>query len=120
MDNFFTSTGFIATLSGVVTTFVAGFCGWFFTKKKYNSEVKSNDIENMQKTLDFYKKLSDDNTARLEEILEKNQGLTAQVSKLTEENIELKILVQKQTAQIENLQKEVAALTKSIAKIHKK
>lgn len=44
-----------------------------FARKKYNSEVDNNLIENMQKSLEFYKKLSDDNKKMLDEVLNRNE-----------------------------------------------
>ena len=60
---------------GIVTTVASGFTSWFFTRKKYNSEVDNNVIQNMKESLDFYKQLSDDNKGRLEEILKRNDRL---------------------------------------------
>ena len=70
---------------GVISTIASGWTSWFFARKKYNSEVDNNLIENMQKSLDFYKKLSDDNTARLEEVLKRNTELEKRDEKLEEE-----------------------------------
>jgi hypothetical protein len=46
---------------GVISTIISAWASWFFARKKYNSEVDGNLIENMQKSLEFYEKLSDDN-----------------------------------------------------------
>ena len=54
---------------GLVTTIVSGWTSWFFARKKYDSEVDSNLINNMKESLDFYEKLSTDNRERLEEVL---------------------------------------------------
>ena len=48
-------------------------------RKKYNSEVDHNLIENMENSLEFYKKLSDDNRTRLEEMAERNKTLEAEI-----------------------------------------
>ena len=71
----------IATI-GVITTFASGFTSWFFTRKKYNSEVDHSRIENMDDSLEFYKKLSDDNKARLDDLLVRNQELALEVQEL--------------------------------------
>ena len=71
-------TGILITgLVGVISTIVSGWTSWFFARRKYNSEVDNNLIENMQDSLDFYKKLSDDNRARLDEVLKRNVELQA-------------------------------------------
>lgn len=56
---------------GVITTIASGWVSYFFTRKKYNSEVDLNLIEKMQGSLDFYMKLSEDNKRILDETLNK-------------------------------------------------
>ena len=58
---------------GILTTIVGSWSSWIFARKKYNTEVDSNLIQNMQESLDFYRKLSDDNRERLEIILRRNE-----------------------------------------------
>ena len=67
---------------GVITTIASGWTSYFFTRKKYNSEVDNNLIQNMQESLDFYRKLSDDNRTRLEEVLKRNEDLEEEVREL--------------------------------------
>lgn len=73
----------VTAVIGIITTFASGWTAWFFTRKKYNAEVDSSLLENLQKSLDFYRNLSDDNRQRLETMLERN-------SKLEEEVLDLK------------------------------
>ena len=70
---------------GIVSTFIGSWTSWLFARKKYNSEVDNNLIQNMKESLDFYKQLSDDNKNRLEEILKKNEELEILDKKLEEE-----------------------------------
>lgn len=70
---------------GLVTTIVSGWTSWFFARKKYNSEVDNNLIENMQESLEFYQKLSDDNKKRLDDVLKRNEALELEVGKLREQ-----------------------------------
>ena len=72
----------IAVLTGAIATFVSSFTTWFFTKRKYNSEVDANLITNMQESLEFYKTLADDNKARLEEVLRENAELRKEITDL--------------------------------------
>ena len=72
----------IAVLTGAIATFVSSFTTWFFTKRKYNSEVDSNLITNMQESLEFYKTLADDNKARLEEVLREKAELRKEITEL--------------------------------------
>ena len=70
---------------GLITTIVSGWTSWFFARKKYDSEVDSNLISNMKESLEFYKKLSDDNRSRLEEVLKRNDELERRDERLEEE-----------------------------------
>lgn len=60
---------------GIVSSIISGWASWIFARKKYNSEVDGNLIENMQKSLEFYENLSDDNKGRLDKALEDNANL---------------------------------------------
>ena len=71
---------------GLITTLVSGWVSWFFTRKKYNTEVDNNLINNMQESLDFYMKLSDDNKERLEEVLKRNEQLESELDALKKQN----------------------------------
>lgn len=74
---------------GFVSTIVSGWVSWIFARKKYNSEVDHNLIENMENSLEFYQKLSDDNRARLEEITERNRVLELEVQELRKQMLNL-------------------------------
>ena len=74
---------------GLITTITSGWVSWLFAKKKYNAEVDTNLIENMQKSLDFYMKLSDDNKIRLDEALKRNDALEDEVRELRRQMFEL-------------------------------
>ena len=67
---------------GLITTIGSGWTSWFFARKKYNSEVDNNLINNMKQSLEFYEKLSTDNRERLEEVLKRNTELEQEVGEL--------------------------------------
>lgn len=67
---------------GLLTTIISSWTTWFFARRKYNSEVDSNLINNMKESLDFYEKLSNDNRERLEEVLKRNAELEQEVGEL--------------------------------------
>lgn len=69
----------VTAVVGIITTFASGWTAWFFTRKKYNAEVDNSLLENLQKSLDFYRNLSDDNRRRLETMLERNSKLEEEV-----------------------------------------
>lgn len=74
---------------GLVSTIVSGWVSWVFARKKYYSEVDHNLIENMENSLEFYKKLSDDNRARLEEMAERNRVLEVEIQELRKQMLNL-------------------------------
>ena len=74
---------------GLITSIVSSWTTWFFARKKYNSEVDLNLVEKMEKSLEFYRNLSDDNRARLEEITERNNELEKEVAELRKQVLNL-------------------------------
>lgn len=82
-------TTILTALAGIITTGAGSCISWLLARKKYNSEVDSNLIENMQKSLDFYMKLSDDNKQRLDEALKKNAELEDEVTQLRQQVFDL-------------------------------
>ena len=79
-------------LVGIISSIIA----WLLAKRKYNADVDKSVIDNMQKALDFYTKLSDDNKNRLDE----NQK---QLNEVLNENICLKGELEQLKAQIKFL-----------------
>lgn len=79
----------IIALIGVFASVVSGWASWFFTRKKYNSEVDSTVINNLKEALNVYKDISDDNTRRLNEALERNKQLEEEVRDLRNQVFEL-------------------------------
>lgn len=74
---------------GIITTVISGWTSWFFARKKYDSEVDNNLINNMKESLDFYEKLSTDNRERLEEALKRNAELEQEVGELRKQMFNL-------------------------------
>lgn len=74
---------------GIMATVISGWTSWFFARRKYNSEVDNNLIENMQRSLEFYKKLSDDNKNRLDEVLKRNAELEQEMRDLRKQMFSL-------------------------------
>lgn len=80
----------ITACVGLLSSICSGWITWFFTRKKYNSEVDHNIIDNMKESLEFYEKLSNDNKDRLSEALRENKALRDDLNKIQEENRQLK------------------------------
>lgn len=78
-------TGGVGLLSSVISSWTT----WLFARKKYNSEVDLNLVEKMEKSLEFYKSLSDDNRTRLEEITKRNNVLEVEVQELRKQVLNL-------------------------------
>lgn len=74
---------------GIITAVISGWTSWFFARRKYNSEVDNNLIKNMQQSLEFYKKLSDDNENRLDEVLKRNVELEQEIRDLRKQMFSL-------------------------------
>ena len=72
----------VTAVVGIITTFASGWTAWFVTRKKYSSEVDNSLLKNLQKSLDFYRNLSDGNRQRLETMLERNSKLEEEVLNL--------------------------------------
>lgn len=73
------NTEIIIALIGIIATGCSSFFTWLFAKKKYNAEVDHQVVENMQQSLDFYIKLSEDNSKRLDEYRKEITELQTQV-----------------------------------------
>lgn len=74
---------------GLCTTIAGTWGSWFWTRRKYATEVDNNLIENMESSLEFYKTLSDDNRARLDAITERNKDLEKRVQELQSQVLNL-------------------------------
>jgi hypothetical protein len=56
----------ITGIIGICTTFIGSFSSYFFARKKYYSEVNTNEIENLKKSLSFYEDIVRDNNEKLQ------------------------------------------------------
>lgn len=74
---------------GLVSTVIGSVVSWLTAKKKYNAEVDSTIIENIQKSLDFYIRLADDNQRRLEDVLKRNEYLEKRDAEIEKKNDKL-------------------------------
>lgn len=51
---------------GIVTTFFSGFFTWLFSKRKYNAEADSSEIDNLKKSMKLYQELLEDCNKKLQ------------------------------------------------------
>lgn len=83
------NTEIIIAIIGVITTITSGWVSWFFTRKKYNSEVDSNYIDNLKKALETYDTIIEHNKNEIEELMKKNDKLQEEVSELRKQLLNL-------------------------------
>ena len=55
----------IVAIVGVITSALSSWFSWGLSKKKYNSEVKSSELDNLKKSLEFYESIVNDNNKKL-------------------------------------------------------
>lgn len=94
------STEIIIALIGVIATGCSSFFTWLFARKKYNAEVDHQVVENMQRSLDFYIKLSEDTIKRLDDYHKDNM-------ELRQENEELRKKIDELQAQVSHLKRNI-------------
>ena len=95
----------ISGIVTVVTTTIGSVVTYLVTRKKYKAEVDNNVISNMDDSLEFYKKLSDDTNKRLDDILKKNNELIASNESLGKEVKQLKETVDDLTTRLSKYEK---------------
>lgn len=74
---------------GLITSIASAWTSWFFARKKYNTEVDSNYIENLQKALATYDSIISHNKTEIEHLMRRNDGLEKEVSELRKQMLDL-------------------------------
>lgn len=74
---------------GLVSTIVSGWVSWIFARKKYNTEVDSNYIENLQKALATYDSIIAHNKTEIEHLMKKNDLLEKEIAELRKQMLNL-------------------------------
>ena len=67
----------VTALIGACTTVFSGFASWFFTRRKYNAEVDSTAIDNIEASLKVYQDMVKDLGKKLDvygKIVDKSRG----------------------------------------------
>jgi chromosome segregation ATPase len=75
---------------GIITIFVTNAATWFFSKRKYQEEVASQEILNLNSTFNFYKTIISDLEKRVGDMQTRMVELEKIIAKLDGENKELK------------------------------
>lgn len=74
---------------GLVSTIVSGWVSWIFARKKYNTEVDSNYIKNLQEALSTYDSIIAHNKTEIEHLMKKNDLLEKEISELRKQMLNL-------------------------------
>jgi predicted nuclease with TOPRIM domain len=77
----------IITLVGLFCTTVSSIVTFILTRRKYNTEVDSQQIENMEKSFDAYKKMMEETLDAQKRLMETTvNGLNNKIEILEKEN----------------------------------
>lgn len=95
-------TGIVSTLIGLFCTIVSSVVTFILTKRKYNVEVDSQQIKNVNESFEIYKKMMEESLDSQKKMME------ATIS--SQNNI-----INAQNEKIETLQKENESLKKQVS-----
>lgn len=87
---------------------------WFFTRRKYNSEVDNTLIDNMRESLEFYKSICDDNKARLDQLQAELEQFRTQVNNKQKEIDEKQKHIDEMQKRLDSKQGELEELQNMI------
>lgn len=74
---------------GIVASIVSGWTSWIFARKKYNTEVDHNYIENLSKGLETYDSIIAHNKTEIEYLMRENTELRKEVAELRRQMLTL-------------------------------
>lgn len=74
---------------GLITSVASAWTSWFFARKKYNTEVDSNYIKNLQEALTTYDSIIAHNKTEIEHLMRRNEALEKEVSELRKQILDL-------------------------------
>jgi len=91
----------VITLVGLFCTTVSSIVTFVLTRRKYNTEVDSQQIENMEKSFDAYKKMMEETLDAQKRLMETTvNGLNNKIETLEKENTFLRQQVDSLRAQM--------------------
>ena len=74
---------------GLLTTISSGVISWILARKKYNTEVDHNYLENLEKGLETYDSIISHNKSEIECLMKDNEDLRREVSELRKQVLNL-------------------------------
>ena len=91
----------VITLVGLFCTTISSIVTFILTRRKYNTEVDSQQIENMEKSFDAYKKMMEETLEAQKKLMETTvNGLNNKIDTLEKENTFLRQQVDSLRAQM--------------------
>ena len=85
----------VATLVGLFCTTISSFITFILTRRKYNTEVDSQQIENMSKSFDLYKRTMEETLSSQKKMMEATiNGQNEKIALLQKENESLRQQIQ--------------------------
>lgn len=105
----------VTPLFGIVTSIVS----WMLAKKRYNVDIDTSVIANMEKSLEFYEKLSNDNKERLIKVLEDDKVMRQEMDAIIKENKDLKASIETITKENKELKKSITEMKAQLSKLTK-
>lgn len=76
-------------LLGILSTVASAWVSWFFARKKYNSEIDHNYIENLGKGLETYDSIIAHNKTEIEYLMKENEELRREIAELRKQVLNL-------------------------------
>ena len=74
---------------GLLTTTLSAWLSWFFARKKYNTEVDHNYLENLEKGLETYDSIIGHNKTEIEFLMKENAELRMEIGELRKQILNL-------------------------------
>lgn len=74
---------------GLLTTGASAWISYFFTRRKYLTEVDHSVIENLKESLKFYEELTAHNQEKLKELMGENKALRKELDEVRKQLQEL-------------------------------
>lgn len=75
-----------AVLLSAGTGIAGGFSGWLFTRKKYNTEVDSNEINNLKDSITIYHTIIEDEKQRIDDLTKRCDRYEEKITELEDSN----------------------------------
>lgn len=110
-------TWWMTVLIAVGSSLASSFATWFFSKKQYDSQVKNQDITNIDAAADVWQKVINNLKQQVDELLVETKSLREENASLKEEMEKLREDLQKlklETKKITRYEKQIKELEEKV------